>query len=522
MSAPTSPTNPPVAPERAPVGSFTPGSGRRYVPGLRWWICGLLFFATTINYVDRQSLSVLKTMLEKQMNWSEADYGWIQFAFTAAYAAFPSIAGRVMDSVGVKAGLAIALVAWSTMSMLTALARGTIGFAVARFFLGAAEAGNFPASIKAIGQWFPQRERALATGLFNSGTNVGVMVSFITVMIAEGFGWQFAFIAIGAIGFIWLVFWQTLYHPPEKHPKLSPEELAHIKSDQAQNQEKLNLHWTTLLRFKQIWPFLLGKLLTDPVWWFYLYWLPSFLAKERGQDILKSAYLLTGIYTAASFGSVAGGWLSGALIKRGWRIATARYAAMGIAAVCAPFAILAYYTNNFTLCLVLLGVVTAAHQAWSANLFTTSTDLFPSKVAGSVVGLGATTGGLGGMFLTLLAAMSIQWVGNQSVVFVWAGLMHPLSLLIFWLVLGRDFQMADVDAALETDKISKPLAVAGGLLISLGLILVAVIWQNWEVCVRAAKLAGAAQAATAAVGVALVGLTLLYAGLRTSPRVAVR
>jgi len=180
------------------------------VPGLRWWICGLLFFATTINYVDRQSLSVLKTMLEKQMNWSEADYGWIQFAFTAAYAAFPSIAGRVMDTLGVKAGLAIALVAWSTMSMLTALARGTIGFAVARFFLGAAEAGNFPASIKAIGQWFPQRERALATGLFNSGTNVGVMVSFITVMIAEHFGWQFAFIAIGAIGFIWLILWQTL------------------------------------------------------------------------------------------------------------------------------------------------------------------------------------------------------------------------------------------------------------------------------------------------------------------------
>ena len=253
------------------------------------------------------------------------------------------------------------------------------------------------------------------------------------------------------------------------------------------------------------------------MWWFYLYWLPSYLAKERGQNILGSAYLLTAIYTAASLGSIAGGWLSGALIKRGWRIATARYAAMGIAAVCAPFAILAYYTSSFTLCLVLLGVVTAAHQAWSANLFTTSTDLFPSKVAGSVVGLGATTGGLGGMFLTLLAAMSIQWIGNQSAVFVWAGLMHPLSLLIFWLVLGRNFQMADVDAVLDTNKISKPLAAAGAALIGLGLILVVVIWQNWEVCVRAAKLAGAAQAATAAVGVALVGLTLLYAGLRKTP-----
>jgi ACS family hexuronate transporter-like MFS transporter len=249
------------------------------------------------------------------------------------------------------------------------------------------------------------------------------------------------------------------------------------------------------------------------VWWFYLYWLPSYLHKERGQDILGSAFLLTGIYTAASVGSIVGGWLSGWLIGRGWRIATARYAAMGIAAVCAPFAILAYYTSNFVLCLVLLGLVTAAHQAWSANLFTTATDLFPSKVAGSVVGLGATTGGLGGMFLTLLAAMSIQWVGNQSVVFVWAGLMHPLSLLIFWLVLGRNFRMADVDAVLETNRISRPLAIAGGALIALGLVLTAVIWANWDASVAATSVAGAAQAMTAAVGVALIGGALLYAGL---------
>jgi MFS transporter, ACS family, hexuronate transporter len=348
-----------------------------------------------------------------------------------------------------------------------------------------------------------------------------VMVSFVTVLMATSFGWQMAFIIIGAIGFLWLIFWHFGFHSPENHPNLSPEELAHIKSDQAQNEEKLKLHWTTLLRFKQIWPFLLAKLLTDPVWWFYLYWLPSYLAKERGQNILGSAYLLTAIYTAASFGSIAGGWLSGHLIKSGWRIATARYAAMGIAAVCAPFAILAYYTDNFTLCLVLLGVVTAAHQAWSANLFTSATDLFPSKVTGSVVGLGATTGGLGGMFLTLLAALSIQWVGNQSVVFVWAGLMHPLSLLIFWLVLGRDFKMADVDAVIETNKISRPLAMAGAGLIVLGLVLVGLIYANWDVAVAAAKLAGAAQAATAAVGVVLVGLALLYAGLRRQPMVQV-
>jgi MFS transporter, ACS family, hexuronate transporter len=498
-----------MASEHVPASSQ---SARRYVPGLRWWICGLLFFATTINYVDRNSLSVLKTMLERDLGWSEADYGWIQFAFTAAYAAFPSIAGRVIDSMGVKFGLAIALVAWSTMSILTALARGTIGFAVARFFLGAAEAGNFPASIKAIGQWFPQRERALATGLFNSGTNVGVMVSFLTVMMAESWGWQWAFVTIGAIGFLWLIAWQVLFHLPEKHPKLSPDELAHIKSDQAQNQEKLNLHWTALLRFRQIWPFLVGKLLTDPVWWFYLYWLPSYLNKERGQNILGSAFLLTGIYTAASFGSIAGGWLSGHLINRGWRVASARYAAMGIAAVCAPFAILAYYTDSFTLCIILIGVVTAAHQCWSANLFTSATDLFPSKVTGSVVGLGATTGGIGGMFLTLLAAMSIQWVGNQSVVFVWAGMMHPLALLIFWFTLGRDFKMANVDALQDLTRKSQPLIIAGTILIAVGLALCGLIYANWEASVAAAKLAGAAQAATAAAGVALIGGVLFYAG----------
>jgi MFS transporter, ACS family, hexuronate transporter len=348
--------------------------------------------------------------------------------------------------------------------------------------------------------------------LFNSGTNVGVMVSFLTVMMATAWGWQAAFVAIGAIGFVWLIAWHYLFQLPEQHPKLSPEELAHIKSDQAQNEEKIKLHWTALLRFKQIWPFLIGKLLTDPVWWFYLYWLPSYLNKERGQNILGSAFLLTGIYTAASFGSIAGGWLSGHLIGKGWRVASARYAAMGIAAAAAPSAILAYYTESFTLCIILIAVVTSAHQCWSANLFTSATDLFPSKVTGSVVGLGATTGGIGGMFLTLLAAMSIQWVGNQSVVFVWAGFMHPLALLIFWFTLGRDFKMAQIDGVIDMTKKSQPLVLAGTALMVLGLALCGLIYANWEASVAAAKLAGAAQAATAAAGVALIGGVLFYAG----------
>src|SRR6185295_12164021 len=303
-----------------------------------------------------------------------------------------------------------------------------------------------PASIKAIAMWFPQKERALATGLFNSGTNVGVMVSFGTVWLAEKFGWQWAFVTIGAIGFLWLAFWKWGFDKPEESKHVSPAELEFIQSGKPKAEEKLRLPWTTLLRFKQIWPFLIAKFLTDPVWWFYLYWLPSYLSKERGRDPMKSALLIGLIYTGASAGSIVGGWFSGFLIGRGWKVGAARYGAMLLPAALMPFTIMAYYTGSFEVCVALISLATACHQGWSANVFTSATDLFPSKVSGSVVGLGATTGGLGGMFLTLLAAMSIQWIGNQSAVFVWAGMMHPLSLLIFWLVLGRNFSMADVDA----------------------------------------------------------------------------
>ncbi len=479
----------------------------------RWIICALLFAATTINYVDRNSLSVLKTMLEKDLHWNEADYGWIQFAFTAAYAAFPMILGRFIDRFGVKVSLACALIMWSAMSMALGLVHTVVAFAAVRFLLGVAEAANFPASIKAIAMWFPQKERALATGLFNSGTNVGVMVSFITVWLAENFGWQWAFVTIGALGFLWLGFWKWGFDRPEKHARVSAAELAHIQSGQPPAEEKLRLPWTTLLRYKQIWPFLIAKFLTDPVWWFYLYWLPSYLSKERGRNPLDSAVLLALIYTGASVGSVVGGWFSGFLIGRGWVVGAARYGAMILPALLMPFSIMAYYTSSFAICVTLISLATACHQAWSANVFTTATDLFPQKVSGSVVGLGATTGGIGGMFLTLLAAMTIQWTGNQQLVFIWAGLMHPLSLLIYWLWLRTDFTPANVDTPPDAARSHGPLLAAGAALALLGAVFVVVIWQNWETCVKAAKLAGAAQAATAAVGVALIGLALIYAGM---------
>jgi MFS transporter, ACS family, aldohexuronate transporter len=478
----------------------------------RWMICALLFFCTTINYVDRNSLSVLKTTLQSALGWSDVDYGWITFAFTAAYAAFPSIIGTAIDRFGVKKSLAGALILWSLMAAAHGLVRTVLGFAIVRFFLGMAEAANFPASIKAVAMWFPQKERALATGLFNSGTNVGVMVSFATVWLATTFGWQWSFIAIGLIGFLWLFFWQVAFDQPEKHPRVSGAELAYIRAGQPKVEEKLRLPWTALLRYRQIWPFLIAKFLTDPVWWFYLYWLPSYFEKERGQNALKSAGLLAVIYTGASIGSIFGGWLSGHLIGKGWKVAVARYTAMLIPAVCMPLSILAYYTQNFAACIALVSLATASHQAWSANVFTSATDLFPSKVSGSVVGLGATTGGIGGMFLTLIAALVIQWTGKQQMIFIWAGLMHPISLLIYWLWLRTKFDPVDVDRPLDLSQAHKPLLTAGSLIGLVGVVLATLIYFNWDVCVKAAKLAGAAQAATAAVGIIIIGAALIYAG----------
>ena len=478
----------------------------------RWGVCALLFFATTINYIDRNALSVLKTTLQADLGWTDVEYGWVTFAFTVAYATFPSITGRLIDRYGVKTSLAAALILWSVMAAAHGLVGTVVGFALVRFFLGVAEAANFPASIKAVAMWFPQRERALATGLFNSGTNVGVIVSFVTVWLAVTFGWQSAFVAIGAIGLVWLIFWQKWFFAPEDHPHLSKAELDYIRADQPPPQESIRLPWTQLLRYRQIWPFLLGKLLTDPVWWFFLFWLPSYLERERGQNPLRSASLLALIYTGATFGSIAGGWLSGFLIKRGWHVGKARLTTMFIAAACMPGSIIAYYTDSFAVSVAFITLATSCHQAWSANLFTSATDLFPAKVSGSVVGLGATTGGIGGMFMTLLAALAVQWTGNQQIVFIVAGLMHPISLAIFYMWLRGRFDQVDISRGADLSKAHRPLVISGLSVTVLGIAFIALIVDNWDVCVAAATLSGAATAVTAAIGVALIGLALIYAG----------
>src|SRR4051812_28468855 len=364
---------------------------------MRWVICALLFAATTINYVDRQTLAQLKPMLQEKLHFDDAAYGWMNFAFTAGYAVMYVFAGRFIDWMGTRKGLAIAVIVWSLASMGHALVQGAVGFAIARFALAMGEAANFPAAIKTTAQWFPKKERALATGLFNSGSNIGLMLTPIIAVMAVHLGWQSAFIATGLMGLAWLAWWLVTYQAPETHPRVSPAELAYINEDRTdQGPVKAKIAWPILLRQRQAWPFLIGKFLTDPVWWFFLAWMPSYLKDERHMTVLSGAAALLIPYTAASFGSIFGGWVSGALIKRGMSVAPARYIAMGMCAICMPLSIYAGFAGSASVSIALMSLALASHQGWSANIFTTATDMFPSAVAGSVTGLGGTAGAIGG------------------------------------------------------------------------------------------------------------------------------
>ena len=487
------------------------GNDTGSIGNYRWVICALLFACTTINYVDRNSLSVLKTTLQGALGWEDVDYGTITTAFTFAYAMFPSVIGIIIDKVGVKKALAWALIVWSIAAAAHGLVGSVLGFVLVRFILGFAEAANFPASIKAVGMWFPQKERALATGIFNSGTSIGVIVSGVIVWIALHLGWQMSFVAIGAIGLVWLYFWHVFFNDPEHQSRLGKAELAYIRSDQPQGQKALKLPWTTLMRYREIWPFLIGKLITDPVWWFYLFWLPSYLDRERGQNPLNAGIWVAVIYTGSSVGSILGGWISSTLMKRGWPVGKARMTAMGLAAIFMPGSILAYYTESFAMCVAFITLATACHQAWSANLFTNATDLFPQKVSGSVVGLGATAGGIGGMFMTLLAGLAVQWTGNQQIVFVWAGLMHVLALALFWFWFKGRFVQIDVDKPLDVSGTHGGLALAGVIVAAAGAALAALVFGNWDYLVGAVKITGAVQSAVVAGAVFFIGVALFYA-----------
>lgn len=384
----------------------------------RWTICALIFFATTINYLDRSVISLLKTSLEKDFKWTESDYSDIVIAFQLCYATGLLIAGNLIDKAGTKVGYAISICIWSLAAMAHALVKNTIGFVFARSALGFSEAGNFPSAIKTVAEWFPKKERAFATGIFNSGANVGAIAAPLTVpFIVAKWGWQWAFIITGGVGFVWLIFWFLFYETPAKQKRLSKSEYNYIHSDadeKKQNDEaeaRGRISWFKLFTLKQTWAFFLGKFLTDPVWWFYLFWLPAFLKAQYGIEGTAAALPVALVYTMSTFGSIFGGWLPLHFIQKGWQVYRSRKTAMFIYALCALPVVFAQLSGslNMWFAVLIIGFAAAGHQAWSANIYTTVSDMFPKKAVASVIGIGGTAGALGGVIIAWLAGLLFDY-----------------------------------------------------------------------------------------------------------------
>ncbi|MEY4167748.1 MAG: hypothetical protein RIR52_1572 [Acidobacteriota bacterium] len=411
----------------APTKPVIPGG--RIIRNLRWYICALLFFAATINYLDRQVIGILKPTLQKEFGWTEINFSNIVFWFQTAYAAGLLIIGRVMDWLGTRKGFSFAVIFWSLAAAGHALARGVSGFSVARFALGVGEAGNFPASIKTVAEWFPKKERALATGIFNSGTNIGVLVAAAMVpAITLSFGWKWAFIVTGAIGFIWLGFWLAIYHHPDQHPNLSLAERQLIQSDPP--DPEVRVPWLELVRHRQTWAIAVGKFLTDPIWWVYLYWLPDFLNRNYGIDLKTVGIPLIAVYLISDVGSIAGGWLSSALINRGWSVNQARKTAMLICAISVTPIIFASKATNVWVAVLLVGLAAAGHQGWSANIYTIASDMFPRRTIGSVIGFAGMCGAIGGMLIAKIVGYILEWTGSYVPIFIIAASAYLVALFL--------------------------------------------------------------------------------------------
>jgi MFS transporter, ACS family, hexuronate transporter len=409
---------------------------------VRWIVCILLLFATTINYIDRQVLGILAPTLQKEIGWNEVQYGYIVTAFQFAYAFGLVLVGRVLDVIGTKLGFAVSIIFWSLAAMAHALVRTPLGFGFARFGLGLGEAGNFPAAIKTVAEWFPKKERAFATGIFNGGSNLGAIIApAIVPVIALTWSWQAAFLITGAIGFIWLFFWMWLYDPPEKHKSVTAGELAYIRSDA--EEAVTPIPWSSIVGKRQTWAFAIGKFLTDPVWWFYLYWLAKFLNEKHGLTLSKVGLPLIVIYVIADIGSIGGGWLSSRLIKNGWTVNKARKTAMLICALGVVPVIFAPRVEGLWTAVGLISLAAAAHQGWSANIFTTASDMFPRRAVGSVVGIGGMAGGIGGMFIAAATGHLLQLTGSYHIVFFIAGLIYLVALGIIHMLVPR-LEPADV------------------------------------------------------------------------------
>lgn len=404
---------------------------------VRWTVVALLFFAVTINYVDRAVIGVLKPVLDTALGWDQRDYGWMVTAFQAAYALGYVASGPLLDRFGVRLGFSIAVAVWSVAAMAHAAATSVAGFSAARATLGFAEGGTFPAAVKAVTEWFPKEQRAFATGLFNAGSNAGAIACPIAVpWLAAHWGWQGAFVATGAVGIAWLAFWIPLYRPPGRHPRVSREELAYIRKDPP--DLVATVPWASLLGRRQTWAFMLGMMASSPVWWFYIFWVPDFLNKRFGLGLTQSSLPLVVIFFAAGFGGIFGGWLSSALLKRGWTVNAARKTALLVCALCIVpvFATPLVPVAHVWWAVALVALAAAAHCGYAANLFTLVSDTVPRQAVGSVVGIGGMAGSIAGMAFAQVVARVLYATNNNYIVpFAIAATTYSLALLFIHLLL---------------------------------------------------------------------------------------
>ena len=418
----------------------------RKIKNYRWIILALLVSATTINYLDRQILGLLKPTLEIEFSWSETDFAFLVMAFTGAYAVGLISWGWFIDRIGTKPGYIISVAAWSIMGMLHAAARSVTGFGLARIGLGLTEAGNVPAGMKTIAEWFPRKERALATGLFNAGTSFGIIIALLIVpLILSRYGWHEVFIITGSVGFIWLLVWIFVYDVPSKHKRLTTEEYNYIhdgqKLDAEAQEEVVKIKWLKLFTYPQTWAFITGKILLDPVYWFFMFWLPSYFASTFKLNMSNLSPELMIIYTMTVLGSVGGGYFSSLLIKRGWPTLKARKTALFIFAVLELTVLSAQYATNAWMVVGILSFTLAIHQAWSTNIFTLVVDLFPKQAVSSVTGIGAMSGAVGGMLFPLFVGYILDsyksagnLIGGYNLLFIICGLTYLFAWTIIHLL----------------------------------------------------------------------------------------
>jgi len=413
---------------------------------IRWFMLSLVFLATTINYLDRQVMGLLKPVLEKEFSWDEKDYSYIVMAFTTTYAIGYLAMGRFIDRVGTKIGYAVSLIVWSLASIGHGFVKSTVGFLIARSTLGISEAGNFPAAIKSVAEWFPKKERALATGIFNSGATVGAILAPLLVPFILGhYGWRETFVWIGALGLLWIILWWRFYKIPEKAKNLSPEELQYIKSDQdGTTQEQSKVPLSELLKYKVTWSFAVGKILTDPIWYFFMFWLPAYFADVFKMDVTKPSIPLIIIYSGTTIGSIGGGYLSSLLIKKGWAIGKARSFTMLLFALMVVPVMFSKYVDNMWLITIIIALATAAHQGWGANLMTTVGDRLPNNYVSSVIGFGGMLGSAAGIIFPLFIGIVLDTFkkagninGGYNIIFFIAGISYVAAWGIIWLINRR-------------------------------------------------------------------------------------